>query len=462
MILGFHRLLRPAILVVSLLGPAAANAADAGVYVYLEPLPTEAARLAFAIGSVSALDIGGSEHPLTLKLAAVRPETAGRQRLLASGRLPVGTYTGFDVTLKAASLKREGGEAALSVPDTPVRIDVPFSVAAAQGTVLWLSLRYDGSIRGVEFDPLFVGAAPPRPIADHAGFVSNSGSNTVTVFDKSLAKAVGVIETCAGPTGMALEQRRRRLYVACSTDDEIQAIDVATLAVIERTRLAPGDRPRDLALTPDGLTLLAASTGSSTVSFFDAVSLARQDRVGVGNGPATIAIDPTGKQAFVFNTLSSSISVIDIPTRRVVATMSTEASPVRAAFSGRGDRIYVIHERSPYMTVLDARQLTIVTRARLRIGVGAVAVDTVRNLVCIGGETEPAIEFYDPNALMPLYAMKTPGGATYLTFDAEANSLYIVNTRERRIAIARLTDRRIAGQIDVGDSPYAVAVMGER
>jgi hypothetical protein len=114
------------------------------------------------------------------------------------------------------------------------------------------------------------------------------------------------------------------------------------------------------------------------------------------------------------------------------------------------------------MTVLDPRQLTTASRARLRIGVSAIAVDRVRDLVCIGGDDDRAIEFYDPNALMPLYSMKTRAGVSYMAFDAEENNLYMVSRETRSVAVARLSDRKVVAEIDVGDGPYAVAVMGEK
>jgi YVTN family beta-propeller protein len=451
-----------AILVASLIVPGAARAAEAGVYLYLQPLAPEAGRLSFTLASVAAIGADGREHTLTLRLSDVNLRTAGRQRLLASGRVPIGRYAGLLVNVKTATLERDGEKAALSVPDPPTRIAAQFSAGAEQPAVLWLVLRYDESIKGVEFTPRLTVAPPPRPIADHMGFVTNARSNTITVFDKSLGQAINVIETCAGPAGMALDQRRRRLYVACSRDDEIQSIDVATGTIVERTRISPGDRPRELALSPDGLTLVAVAPGSGTVSFFDATSAAHQDRVAVGSGPEAIAIDPAGRRAFVLNRLGSSVSVVEISSRTVAATVSLEAAPLRAEFNRQGDRLYVIHERSPYMTVFDPRQLTVLQRARVRGGVGAIAVDTVRNLVCLAGENDPAIEIYDPHALMPLYAIRTPAGASYLTFDAEANRLYLVEARAGRIAVASLADRRVVTEIDVGDAPYGVSVMGER
>jgi len=68
---------------------------------------------------------------------------------------------------------------------------------------------------------------------------------------------------------MALDQRTKRAYVALSGEDEVDVIDVANGEVVDRIKLSGGDRPRELALTPDGRTLLVVNTGSNTVSIID-------------------------------------------------------------------------------------------------------------------------------------------------------------------------------------------------
>ncbi len=446
-----------------LVAPVAAHAAEGGVYLYLQPFTPDAARLTFALDSVSAVTTSGSEYPLTLSLKAAGPAEASRQRLLASGRLPEGRYAGFLFKVSRASLKSERGDVALVVPDLPVRLDVLFSVGGQETPLFWLVLNYPDSVPGgFDFSPVFSAVTPPRPNAAHAGFVTNSGSDTITVFDKSLAQAVAVINTCAGPSGMALDRRRLRVYVACAKDDEILSIDVAAGEIIQRTRVSPGDQPVEVALTPDGATLVSTNPGSNSISFFDAGSLIREERINVGSGPSSVLIDPAGKRAFVFNTLSSSVSVIDLARRSVVATLSMDAAPLRGQFNGSGNRLYVIHERSPYLTVLDPQQLTVANRVRLGSAVGAIAVDSVRGLLCLAGSNGTAVEFYDPNALLPLYFMKIREGVSHLLIDAEDNRLYMVNPATRTLMVGRLADRKVASEIDVGVRPARVAVMGER
>lgn len=454
--------LRLAILALCLT-PAVARAADGGVYVYLQPLSSEAARLTFTVASVTAISVDGTEHPLKVALQAVSPASAGRQRLLASGRLPAGSYGGLRVKVGRAALAGQRGETSLEVPDTPARVDLPFALPGHESVVLWLTLRYEESVPGgFGFSPAFTAIRAPRPIADHVGLVTNTGSNTITVFDTSLVQVAAVIDTCARPAGMALDRRGRRAYVACSRDDEVQAIDVAAAEVVERTRLFPGDGPRELALTPDGATLLTVNAASNSVTFFDAHSLTRQERITVGNGPSSLLIDTGGRRAFVFNTLSSSVSVIDIGSRSVVATLSVDSAPLRGHFGSRGDRLYVLHERSPFMTVVDPRQLSIVTRARVRSGITAIAVDVVRNLVYLGGADDTLVEFYDPNALVPVNSMKTRGGASYLAINVEDGSLYMVSPETKSVAVGNLGDRKVVSEFDVGEGPYWLVVMGEQ
>ncbi len=445
------------------MAPAAAHAADGGVHLYLQPFPADAAKLTFTVASVSALAAGGAEVPLKVNLGTAAAAAVARQRLLASGRLPPGSYAGFVVRIGRAALRAERGEVALTVPDTPVRLDVPFVVGPPQAPLFWLVLNYQASVAsGFAFTPAFAVVAPSRPIPDQAGLVTDSGADTITVFDKHLRQAVAAIDTCARPSGLALDQFRRRVYVACSKDDEIQSIDIATGDILERARLSPGDRPREVALTPDGQILVSVNTGSNSISFFDASSLTRRERVSVGDAPGSILIDPAGRRAFVFNTMASSVTVIDMATRSVAATLSLDSSPLRGQFSARGDRLYVIHERSPYLTVIDPRQLTMVTRARLRTSASAIAVDSVRNLLYIGSATDTGIDLYDPNALLPVNAMKTRASASYLTIDAAENTLYMVCPDTKSLVVGRLADRTLIAEIDVGEGPYWVSVAGEK
>jgi hypothetical protein len=72
------------------------------------------------------------------------------------------------------------------------------------------------------------------------------------------------------------------------------------------------------------------------------------------------------------------------------------------------------------------------------------------------------VAFYDPNTLLPLYAMRTRAGISQMVIDVVDNRLYMVNPDARTLVVGRLADRKVVSEIDVGDGPRWVAIMGEK
>jgi YVTN family beta-propeller protein len=272
-----------------------------------------------------------------------------------------------------------------------------------------------------------------------------------------------MIATGRRPAGMALDQTRRRAYVALSGDDTIVVVDVTSVDVIESLRLHTGDHPQELALTPDGKVLLSANTDSNTVSFIDPVSLLELSRINVGNGPNSVLIDPTGTRAYVFNRLSSTLSVIDIPHKAIITTISTDPGPLRGQFNMKGDTFYVISEWSSYLTVFNAASLTVRGRFTvMRMGLDAIKVDTITGFIYLGRRNDTVVEMYDPFSFVRVDFIQTPAGVTYMTIDGETNNLYMVSPDTKSLMMTNLVSKKMPSEIDVGDGPYWVTLMGER
>jgi DNA-binding beta-propeller fold protein YncE len=174
-------------------------------------------------------------------------------------------------------------------------------------------------------------------------------------------------------------------------------------------------------------------------------------------------IDPnTGRRAYVFNTLSSTISVLDIPNRGIVTTLSTDPGPLRGQFNGRGDRLYVIHELTNYLTVIDSSSLSTLRRFQVRIGMNSIKVNNRTDLVYLGRKNDIVVEVYDPLSFVPVDIIRTGGTIAYMTIDGEENNLYLVNEDKKSLLVSSLVSKRPVYEIDVGEEPYWVVVMGER
>jgi YVTN family beta-propeller protein len=437
---------------------------DAGdVVLYLQPFPQEADRIRFTIEGIAARGSDGREFPFNLRISELKGRELTRQRLLGAAQLPPGSYSGFSLKVKEAYLRGEEGDAALMAPDIPVRIDFFFTVIKRKGLQISLTFKPAESLAGgFSFRPQFSLHVPPLPISSLAGFVSNYGSGFITVFDKKSGQAAGVIATGGGPAGMAMNQQAGRAYAALPDRDAIEVIDVHAGEVTDRILLNPGDRPRELALAPDGRTLFAVNSGSNTVSAIDPVALFETARIAVGNGPASLLIDRTGRRGYVFNSLSSTITVIDIANRAIITTIATESGPLRGQFNRSGDRLFVIHGWSPYISVVNTATLAVEKRLSVGLGIKFIKVDDNSGWVYLAREREAAVGVYEQNSFVSVDFLPTGAAIGYLTIDGTENNMLLLSPELQRLLIMNLIGRRILSSIDVGDSPYAVMVTGER
>lgn len=433
------------------------------LYVYLQPMPQESDKLSFTVSGISAVSENGAETPLNLNLTELKGADIKTQRLFAYGRLAPGEYTGFLVKVDKADVKTENGEAALLTPEKPVKIGSRFTITRKEAVLLDAKFDYGKSVsESFSFTPGFTFLPPEKPPVALLGFVSNSGSDNLTIFDKLTRQVVGVLTTGRGPLGLALDQVGGLLYVAASGDDEVEEVDIRAGRIMNSARLQNGDSPRELALTPDRRTLLATDNGSNTVSVIDTASMSERSRIPVGQGPVSIIMDSAGRRAYVFNRISNNISVIDVANSAVAATIATDSSPIRGQFSPDGGKLYVIEAGSPYITVIDLASLSVTNRIFVGLGLDGIKVDRNTGLIYVSRKDESRVFILDPVLLIPLDYMQTAGDVSYMAIDDENNNMFLLLPDEKAVQAARITGRQTLPKFDVLEAPYFVTMMGER
>ncbi len=432
------------------------------IYLYLQPLSVEKGRLAFEVESVSALRTDGTPLPLTVPAGRAPAAGATGQRLLAWGRLAPGNYAGLAIKTRRATLARPDGDADLLVPPEPTRVEAQFPVARQSATVLWLSLDLARSMGPTSFTPVFSIALPPPPVPGLIGWISSPSAGNVTVLDKHTRRVVAVVESAGDPQGVAVDEVQLRGYVASSADDEVRVLDLLSGATLAAIRLRPGDRPRDLGLTPDRTLLVSVNAGSATVSFLDPSGRLEIDRAQTGNEPVSLLIDRSGRRGYVCNRMSNSITVLDFPSRALVGSFATEAQPMYAQLDRAGSRLYVIHEGSPFLTVYAVPDFTRVNRVFIGLGATSLKVDPRTDLLYLSRRGASQIEIIEPMSLISLGTIDVPDDVSYMAIDDTENTLLALLPGGKAVAVVDLTSRRTLALVDAAGEPFRVAVVGER
>lgn len=434
------------------------------VILYLQPLPQESNRLRFIIGGISAIRDDGLEIPLSPVFNEIKgADHTGRQKLLASGILPPGLYTGISIQIQKAWVQTEEGEVALLVPEEPFNVDQAFDVRRQEASALFLTLRPSGmTSAGVRFTPVFSLASAGRTLINLIGFVSVPASNTLAVFNKKTMQVVNAIATDPEPSGLVLDQLRTRAYVAAARDDSVTVIDVFNMRIINRLKLNFKDHPVWLELTSDGRKLVSVNQGSNTVSIIDAQSMTEIDRVEVGEKPSSAVMDPTGLKAYVLNTRSKTISVVDLTQRRLAVTIAVGAAPLRGAFSRQGDKLYVISSDWPYITVIDRLRLAITQKIFIGTGAVSIRVDNQTGLVYVGKKIGAEISVIDPFSGQIVDNFQVGGQAVFITIDGQERTLLAAFSDRNLVQKINLISKKLVAEIETGEGAYAIVVMGER
>jgi YVTN family beta-propeller protein len=138
-------------------------------------------------------------------------------------------------------------------------------------------------------------------------YVSNWGSDSVSVIDVNTLRVTGRIAVGDNPNDMALS-RDGRLFVSCANDNIVAVIDTKTRQVIERvsTALTPnspeGSTPNALALDRENQMLFIANADNNDVAVVRVAERAKSEVLGflpVGWYPSALAIQ--GGKLYVGN-----------------------------------------------------------------------------------------------------------------------------------------------------------------
>ena len=156
-------------------------------------------------------------------------------------------------------------------------------------------------------------------------YVTNGGSNTVSVFDVVNVRVDRVLPVGSDPTGVAVSPTRNEVYVVNSGSNSVTVIDAEKKAPVATIRVSK--KPYFITVSPDGPWGYVANSGANTVSVLDLFARRQVAVIGVGESPGLAKISPDGRTLVVSNRAGGSASIID-------ATVPPPQMRVRSVWSG--------------------------------------------------------------------------------------------------------------------------------
>ena len=294
-------------------------------------------------------------------------------------------------------------------------------------------------------------------VNDNAVAVLSTSTNTVIDTDPE-ANGVQHIPVGDRPRGIAISPDGREAYVANAGDNTVSVIDTATKEVVDT--ITVGREPQGVAFAPDGATVYVTNVKDNTVSVIATATRAQTTTIAVGRSPQSIAVTPDGQWAYVPNFEDNTVTVIDLTmdTPRPEPIVVGER-PVGVAVSVDGTRVYVTNFGDPEKS--DESDYT---------GDTVSFIDTATNTVI---DTDPKTEGIQPHlqvGVQPAGVAVIPGTAMDLVKRELKVDAFVANFLDATVSV--ITEANINPELStpsfnvafnprfnaVNNEPYSVAI----
>ena len=194
-------------------------------------------------------------------------------------------------------------------------------------------------------------ALSAQPAAAYEAYVSNEKGNTVSVIDTDKLEVVKTIKVGQRPRGIAITKDGKSVIVAAGDSNTIQIIDTATKEITGT--LPSGPDPEFFSFGPGGKRLYVANENDNTVTIIDMESRKQDGSIQVGVEPEGMTVSPDGKFVICTSETSNMAHFIDAKTHEIVANVLVGARPRFAVFKSDGSELWVSSEVGGTVSVID-------------------------------------------------------------------------------------------------------------
>ena len=218
-------------------------------------------------------------------------------------------------------------------------------------------------------------------VADSAGTVGVVP--TIYPYSSSYSLPVG-----RQPFGVAADPGRDEVFVTDSGSDNVTVIsDTSNRSIAS---IGVGTEPMGLAFDPRDSEMFVANAGSDSVSVLSTSTLEVAATIDVGLAPEGVVYDAATDRVFVTDTRSDVVQAISPASDSVIGTYPVGAGPFGIAVDNATDDLYVTNSVSENVTVLDAFSGAdiadiAITGLQWSLSLAGIAFDSATGQVWVGG-----------------------------------------------------------------------------
>ena len=436
---------------------------DARALFYIHSNARSQTYIKFTISGISIQTRDGSwikvmETPFELDSSKL----AGRQLFLKKTSLAPGVYKAIRLGVSKASISGSKGYVNLALPEDGgvVLSDINLKLGMGESFVISLEWNPNKSVANrYLFKPDIKAEMQEASSRGVMLFVSNSGSNYITVIDRELERVIGAVSVGDGPMGMAIDAGQDVLYVVNSVSRSISVVDIKSLKVIDNIPLTMGIRPTDVVFVPDADSLIdgkiyVINRDSNSVTVIDALKRRVLKTISVGTSPSAIVSDTERKEVYVSNERSNTMSIISTVNDSLITDVVVGNRPTGLVLRRDKDMIYVLNEASNSISVVSPS-------LRKSVGTISVTAPPARGVEGFNGRlfitdaSADTVKFFNSFDVLT-DSVGSGVKPMNLAGDEQRNRLYVTNYGEDTVSLIDPIGEAMVKKLTVGEKPYGV------
>ena len=253
------------------------------------------------------------------------------------------------------------------------------------------------------------------------------------------------------PAGVAVDSLNGNIYVTDIGSNVVSVINGTTNKVIQN--ISVGSYPTGIAFDSLNGNIYVANLLSGFVSVINGTTNIVTQNITTSSSPGGVAVDNFNGNIYVTNG-ANIVSVINGTTNKITKNISVGSYPTGIAFDDLNGNIYV---SSNVVSVINGTTNIVTQNITTSSSPGGVAVDSLNGNIYVttGGNFVSVINGTTNIVTQNITTSSSPGG---VAVDSLNGNIYVTNEHSNSVSVINGTTNIVTQNITVGLEPYAVAV----
>lgn len=231
--------------------------------------------------------------------------------------------------------------------------------------------------------------------------VANKSGDSVSFIDLDRGREVARVAVGRAPHELAVSPDGRTVLVGEYGPEDahgrtVGILDLVSASVRGRIDVGPDSRPHSIAFLPAGDRAVATLQDSDKIAIIDLASetVARTIPTG-GRESHMVRLSPDGRHAFVTSRLGEgTLSIIDLEGDRPTRVLETGAGAEGLAVTSDGREVWVLDREAGTVSIVDTVRSVVVERVPSRMQSNRIAISGAGEAVVTNGTSGEALPQY--------------------------------------------------------------------